>query len=39
VNLVAGMQALGTLMSVGLLLPARLWVGSVGDLAAEAARH
>jgi zinc/manganese transport system permease protein len=36
VNLVAGMQALGTLMSVGLLLlpaaAARLWAGSVGGL-------
>jgi zinc/manganese transport system permease protein len=36
VNLVAGMQALGTLMSVGLLLlpaaSARLWAGSVGGL-------
>ena len=36
VNLVAGMQALGTLMSVGLLLlpsaAARLWAGSVGTL-------
>jgi zinc/manganese transport system permease protein len=38
VNLVAGMQALGTLMSVGLLLlpaaGARLWAGSVGGLMA-----
>ena len=38
VNLVAGMQALGTLMSVGLLLlpaaAARLWAGSVGGLMA-----
>jgi zinc/manganese transport system permease protein len=37
-NLVAGMQALGTLMSVGLLLlpaaGARLWAGSVGGLMA-----
>jgi zinc/manganese transport system permease protein len=37
-NLVAGMQALGTLMSVGLLLlpaaAARLWAGSVGALMA-----
>jgi zinc/manganese transport system permease protein len=37
-NLVAGMQALGTLMSVGLLLlpaaGARLWSGSVGGLMA-----
>ncbi|WP_395018332.1 metal ABC transporter permease [Dongia sp.] len=36
INLVAGMQALGTLMSVGLLLlpaaAARLWAGSVGGL-------
>jgi zinc/manganese transport system permease protein len=36
INLVAGMQALGTLMSVGLLLlpatAARLWAGSVGAL-------
>jgi len=38
INLVAGMQALGTLMSVGLLLlpaaAARLWAGSVGGLMA-----
>jgi zinc/manganese transport system permease protein len=38
INLVAGMQALGTLMSVGLLLlpaaGARLWAGSVGGLMA-----
>jgi len=38
VNLVAGMQALGTLMSVGLLLlpaaGARLWAGTIGGLMA-----